>query len=158
MSCRDILCPDSHAAIQQSFPLYIPVAGDTRIRSASVQILFRKIVDHILFKFFSEIHDIVRNPESGSNPSCILHSAQAAASAIFLYGTCVFFLPYLHGDPNHVIALFFQKPGCHRRVYASRHPDNYSAHQYSSSSSSSPSWMSDFGFSSPSILIPFFSA
>src|SRR5699024_5110235 len=109
-------------------------------------------------ELFFKVHYIVGDIQVSRHSPCIVHGAQAAAAPVFFLLQRILILPDLHGDADHIISLFFQQPGGDRRVHAARHSHDHSAHQYSSSSSSSPSWTSDFGFSSPSILIPFFSA
>ena len=75
VSGGDIIRPDGPAPVKQCFPLYIPVAGNTRIRGVAVQILIRKVVDHIFPEILSEVHHIIRNAECSRHSPGVLHSA-----------------------------------------------------------------------------------
>ena len=103
---RDIIGSDLKAALQKRLPFYIAVAGNARIRCPSVQILRNKIVNDILLEFFPEVHNIVGNSKGPRDTSRVFHRAESAASAVFLNGTGILFLPDLHGDTDHIIALF----------------------------------------------------
>ena len=107
MSGSQIICAEGQAFSQQSLPFYIAVAGDTGIGRVSAVIFFRKIVDHMFPEFFAEVHHIKRNIQRRGYPPGILHCAQTAAAAVFFHRTGLLFLPDLHGDADHLIALFF---------------------------------------------------
>ena len=167
--CGDIVRANLQAALKKRLPFHIAVAGDAGVRRAPCQIFRRKIVNDRFFEIRLKIHHIIGNAQLRRHPSGVVHGGKAAAASVLLLLLLCLILPDLHGHPDDLIALLQKEPGRHRRIHAAGHPDYhlFSAHipsaisvfsrsflrlsgkprdQYSSSSSSSPSWMSDLGF------------
>ena len=111
MSCCDIVCSDGKTSLQKCFPFHITIAGNTRVRCSSVQVFFRKVINYIFLEFLFKIHHIIRNTNRRCNTSCIVYRTEPATAAVFFLNLIVLILPDLHRHTDHIIALFFQKPG-----------------------------------------------
>ena len=125
MSCRDIIRSDLQTSLQQRFPLYIAVAGNTRIRGPSMQIFIYEIINYIFLKFLPEVHHIISYSEAFCHSSCVLHRRQSAAPSIFFQCTDIIFLPDLHRNADDLISLFLQKICRHRRIHSTGHSNYY---------------------------------
>ena len=124
MSCCDIVCSDGKTSLQKCFPFHITVAGNTRIRCSSVQVFFCKVINYIFLEFLFKIHHIIRNTNRRCNTSCIVYRTEPTTAAVFFLNFIFLILPDLHCHTDHIIALFFQKPGCHGGVNSPGHSNN----------------------------------
>ena len=107
MPGRNVFRTDIKAPLQKRLPFYIAVAGNARVWCSSMQIVIDKIIDHIFFKFFLKIHDIIRDFKSCRHSSCIIHRAQTTTAAMFFHRGFFFILPNLHRNSYYIISLIF---------------------------------------------------
>ena len=100
--------------------LQLLVAHDARVRSASGPVLVGEIIDHEPLEGNGLVDHIVGNPERMGDAAGIGDRLGAAA---FVLGPGHAVLgPELHGDPDHVPALFLEKPCGHTGLNATAHP------------------------------------
>ena len=125
MTGCDIICTDLQTALQKRFPFDISVAGNTRIRCTPLKIFLRKIINDILLKFLSEIHNIIRNADPLCHSSGIVNRGKPAASVCSCCFLRILRLPDLHGHTDHIISLLFQKPCSNGGIHSSGHAYNY---------------------------------
>ena len=71
----NVVCSDFQGTLKERLPFHIAVTGNAGIRCPAMQILLHEIVNHLLLKFLTEIHDIVRNVQYLCNPSCIINGS-----------------------------------------------------------------------------------
>ena len=107
MPGRNVFRTDIKAPLQKRLPFYIAVAGNARVWCSSMQIVIDKIIDHIFFKFFLKIHDIIRDFKCCRHSSCIIHRAQTTTAAMFFHRGFFFILPDLHRNSYYIISLIF---------------------------------------------------
>ena len=72
---RDIICSDIQASLQERFPFYISITGNTRIRCPSIFIFIYKIINDMFFEFFLKIHNIIRDTDCCCYASGIVYGA-----------------------------------------------------------------------------------
>ena len=125
MSRSDIVRPDLQTPVQHGLPLHIAVAGNAGVWRPARQILRHKVIHDMFPKFPPEIHHIMGNVQHFRHPSGILHSTEAAASALLCRRLPRFLLPDLHGDPHHVVTLSFQQKRRHGGIHAPGHTHHY---------------------------------
>ena len=113
---RDIICSDIQASLQERFPFYISITGNTRIRCPSIFIFIYKIINDMFFEFFLEIHNVIRNIELRCHTPGIIHSRKSAASGMGTHHVPVLILPYLHGNSYYIVALLLEQKCGNRRV------------------------------------------
>ena len=112
----DMVRAELPAALQQGFPLHMPVADDAGIRRPAVTVLFDEIPDHMLLELLSEVEDDVGDPQDLRHFTGIIHRLDPGLSAgngSFRQGV----LPDLHGHAEHVIACFLQQVCRDRAVH-----------------------------------------
>ena len=100
--------------IEHTLPFHVPVAADAGIGGPPCQILPYEGICHILFKCPETVERIIRDPQAHGHPAGIVDLTAPALGAVVR-------LPGAKSHTDDLMALLFQKPGCHGTVYAAGH-------------------------------------
>ena len=110
----DIIRANLQRTLQQRLPLHVAVAGNTRIRRASILVFIHKVINDRLLEIRFKIHNIIWDFQPIRHATGIIHRRQSAASTLSRLCEYVLVLPDLHRDSDNIISLLLEEICRHR--------------------------------------------
>ena len=107
------------------------VAHYARIRGATCNIFFYKIVDHKISKFTADIQYIMRKSMLNCRHSGIVKTIQVAATGFFFTGAARCIIPCFHGNSYYIIPLLIKHESRNGTVDTATHSNqnfSFTAH------------------------------